>query len=227
MVVTDAEKGTKTLVKKPRMRNAANSREKLLRAGITEFAKHGFSGARIDRIVKNAGTNQRMLYHYFKDKAGFYVAVLEKALEGLRREEMKIDFNDVSPLEGLLQLFNFMNGHFETNSNLVRLLSGENIQRARYLKKSERVNELASSVLESIKELLRLGESDGSLRKGIDPLEVYVMMVALNQFHLSNAYTLSVIFQTDLTEDEWRKSQHAAALEMVRAYLISPNTNKL
>ena len=42
---------------------------------------------------------------------------------------------------------------------------------------------------------------------GLDPLEVYVMMVALNQFHLSNVHTLSVIFDRDLTSASWRASR--------------------
>jgi AcrR family transcriptional regulator len=203
-----------------RTRNAADTRDRLLEAARDEFAQHGFAGARTNRIVKCAGSNPRMIYHYFGDKAGLYVAVLEEALGELRREELKIDVQHLEPLEGLLQLFDFMNRHFESHTYLVRLLSGENILKARYLKTSLRVQEMASPVLENITALLRRGEAAGLLREGLDPLQTYIMMVALNQFHLSNAHTLSVIFERDLSSTAWRASRHAAARAMMRAFLV-------
>src|SRR5271154_4009518 len=100
--------------RRPR-RSPAQAREKLLKSATAEFARHGFAGARIARIVKNAGSNPRMLYHYFGSKSALYIAVLENALGGLRSQELCLDIEHLDPLEGLLQLFEFMNGHFEQN----------------------------------------------------------------------------------------------------------------
>lgn len=207
--------------RKKRTRNAADTRDKLLKAGQKEFAQHGFAGARTERIVKRAASSPRMLVHYFGGKSGLYIAVLEEALGDLRREELKIDVEHLSPVEGLMQLFDFMNSHFAANRDLVRLLSNENIQKARNLKMSSRVSQMASPVLSSISELLKKGEADGSVRAGLDPLYVYVMMVALNQFHLSNVHTLSVIFEQNLDTPEWRAGQHQAASMMMRALFES------
>lgn len=205
--------------KRRRPRNAADTQQKILAAARVEFARHGFAGARMDRIIKRAGTNPRMIYHYFGSKEGLYVTVLEEALGDLRREELKIDVEHLAPLEGLMQLFDFMGSHFESNAHLVRLLTNENIERARYLKNSKRVQRTASPVLNNIAALLARGAADGTLRSGLDPLEVYVMMVALNQFHLSNVHTLSAIFDKDLSAADWRASRHKAAQTMVAAFL--------
>jgi AcrR family transcriptional regulator len=213
--------GAKVPAKPRRTRNAADTKRKILTAARAEFARHGFAGARMDRIVKRADSNPRMIYHYFGGKEGLYVAVLEEALDDLRHEELKIDVEHLDPLEGLLLLFDFMGRHFESNTHLVRLLSGENIQQARYLKNSKRVQQMASPVLSNIDRLLKRGERDGTVRPGLDPLEVYVMMVALNQFHLSNVHTLSVIFAKDLSAPAWRASRHRAARDMVRAFLVA------
>ncbi|MBS7543326.1 TetR/AcrR family transcriptional regulator [Ancylobacter oerskovii] len=213
------EKPVETPARIRRTRNAADTKEKLLKAARIEFAQHGFAGARTDRIVRSAESNPRMISHYFGGKAGLYVAVLEEALGDLRRQELKIDLEDLGPLDGLIQLFDFMNRHFESNTYLVRLLSAENVQKARYLKTSKRVQQMASPVLSNISTLIERGEADGTLRKGLDPLEVYVMMVALNQFHLSNVHTLSVIFERDLGSPAWRASRHVAARTMMRVYL--------
>jgi len=70
--------------RRPR-RNSAESREQILRAATIEFVMHGFAGARINRIVKRASSNPRMIYHYFGSKSELYLAVLEEALGGLRR----------------------------------------------------------------------------------------------------------------------------------------------
>jgi AcrR family transcriptional regulator len=206
-------------VKPKRSRNAEDTRDKILRAARNEFAAHGFAGARIERIVTAADTNPRMLYHYFGDKSGLYVAVLEDAIGNLRREEMKIDVEHLAPIAGLMQLFDFMNTHFESDLPLVRLLRNENLQQARYLKTSRRIREMSSPVLALIDGLLARGAAEGSVRAGVDPLQLYVMMVALNQFPLSNVHTLSVIFDQNLSKPAWRAARHAGAREMIRAYL--------
>ncbi|HEX7854403.1 MAG TPA: TetR/AcrR family transcriptional regulator, partial [Sphingobium sp.] len=81
----------------------------------------GLAGGRISRIVKKAGTNPRMLYECFGSKTALYLATLESALAALRAEELTLDVEHLDPLEGLLQLFDFMNGHFERDGYLVSL----------------------------------------------------------------------------------------------------------
>jgi AcrR family transcriptional regulator len=201
-----------------RRRNAAQSRERLLRAARDEFAQHGFAGARIDRIVRKAASNPRMIYHYFGSKSGLYVAVLEHALGNLRAQELRLDVEHLDPLEGLVQLFDFMNDHFETNQSLVRLLTNENLQKARFMKKSATIREMSWPVLTMVGRLIERGNHEGVLTDGLDPLRVYVMMVALSQFHLSNVHTLSVIFDRDLSDEGWRTARRNDARQMLRAY---------
>ena len=57
------------------------------------------------------------------------------------------------------------------------------------------------------------------IRKGIDPLHLYVVMVALSYFHRSNAYTLSAIFRTDLLESGWQQQHRQVAAEMLTRFL--------
>lgn len=44
---------------------------------MREFAKHGFAGARVDRIVKEANVSPRSLYYHFGSKRGLYEAIQE------------------------------------------------------------------------------------------------------------------------------------------------------
>jgi AcrR family transcriptional regulator len=213
-----AGKRLATRVRRPR-RTAEQSREQIMRAATAEFAAHGLAGARISRIVQKAGTNPRMIYEHFGSKSALYVASLENALAELRSEELGLDVEHLDPLEGLLQLFDFMNAHFERSGYLVSLLTTENLMKARYMKKSSRIREMSSPVLAMMERLLSRGAAEGKLTGDVDPLRLYVMMVALSQFHLSNVHTLSMIFERDLSKPEWRAKRKADARRMLASYL--------
>lgn len=49
--------------------------EKVLGAAFKEFSQHGFYGARIDRIARNARVNKAMIYYHFKSKEALYERV--------------------------------------------------------------------------------------------------------------------------------------------------------
>src|SRR3546814_8141857 len=69
---------------------------------------------------------------------------------------------------------------------------------ASFLKRSNLVPTISSPTIDLIDRLLKRGAADGTVRKGVDPLQLYVSMVALSYFHLSNGHTLSVIFRQDI-----------------------------
>lgn len=200
-------------------RNADRTREKILQAAITEFAAKGYSGARIDAICRTARANPRMLYHHFGDKDRLYVAVLEHVVGDLRREELKLEVDHVDPVQGILRLFDFVHRHFGDHPELIHLLSGENLLQARFLRHSIATPIVASPLIELIASLLRRGQRLGVIRRGIDPLHLYVMMVALSYFHRSNAHTLSAIFRTDIQGPEWQAEHERAATDMLSRYL--------
>jgi AcrR family transcriptional regulator len=59
-------------------------RARILRRALTEFARYGFSGARVDRIARRSRISKRMLFYYFKDKQALFGAVLDSAWQGGR-----------------------------------------------------------------------------------------------------------------------------------------------
>jgi AcrR family transcriptional regulator len=200
-------------------RNAERTRDKILRAAIAEFAAHGYSGARVERIRQAARANTRMIYHYFGDKSRLYVAVLEHVIGELRQEELRLEVDQIDPLEGLLHLFEFVDRHFATHPELITLLSGENLLGARFLRGTAKPPIISSPLMPLMDELLRRGERLGEIRGGIDSLHLYVVMVALSYFHRSNAHSLSFLFRTDLHAASWQHEHKRVALEMLRAYL--------
>src|SRR5512143_4095370 len=72
--------------KKPRQRNAADTKKRILDAAENEFAAKGFDGARLGRIAKLASVQQALIHHYFADKAGLYREVIDRALSSMTTE---------------------------------------------------------------------------------------------------------------------------------------------
>src|ERR1700759_5083488 len=162
-----------------------STRARLLTAATAEFSANGYNGARIDAICRAARANPRMIYHYFGDKDGLYVAVLGQVLTELREKELTLAVDHPPPMQGMVELFDFIHDHFGRRPELISLLNGENILRARFLKRSISTPIVASPLLVLIAQLLDRGSRAGTFRKGIDPLRLYVMMVALSYFHRS------------------------------------------
>jgi AcrR family transcriptional regulator len=67
-------------------RDAEATRARILATALTEFAAHGYSGGRIDRIAKAAESNVRMIYAYFGNKSGLFEAALRDAIVSMAEE---------------------------------------------------------------------------------------------------------------------------------------------
>lgn len=205
--------------KAPAKRDPVAARARLLQAAVDEFSAHGYSGARTERIALNAGTNIRMLYHYFGGKDDLYVVVLETVLADLRHDELQLDADARPPMEGLLCIFDFVAGHFAAHPQLRKLLAFENLNQARHLARSGRIPEMASPVLSLIRKLLARGAATGEVRTGVDALHLYVAMVSLSYYGRAHAFTLSRIFNKDLQKPAWQRAHLKLTRSMVEAFL--------
>ncbi|MEV6234915.1 TetR family transcriptional regulator [Saccharopolyspora shandongensis] len=58
-------------------RDATPAKKRILAAAVAEFAEHGISGARIDRIATRAEANKRAIYDHFGDKRELFGIVGE------------------------------------------------------------------------------------------------------------------------------------------------------
>src|ERR1051325_1391654 len=74
-------------------RDPEATRANILAIATEELAEKGFSGARVDDIAARTDTSKRMIYYYFGDKEGLFVAVIERAYAGIRQIEanLKLD----------------------------------------------------------------------------------------------------------------------------------------
>jgi AcrR family transcriptional regulator len=180
-------------------RDARRTRETILLAAQDEFARKGLSGARVDEIARRARVNKRMIYHYFGDKDGLYMAVLESAYVGIRSAEAELHLADLEPVAAIERLVGFTWDYFIAHPEFLSILSAENLHRAKFLKKSKRILQLHSPLVSMISDVLKRGAERGEFRNDADPVYVYVSIASLGIFYLSNRWTLSTIFTRDLT----------------------------
>jgi TetR/AcrR family transcriptional regulator len=57
-------------------RRRRDSRALIEDAARTEFAEHGFAGARVARIAMRAAVNKQLIFYYFGSKVGLYKSVV-------------------------------------------------------------------------------------------------------------------------------------------------------
>jgi AcrR family transcriptional regulator len=179
-------------------RDPGRTRARILEAATQEFARYGLGGARVDRIAAKARANKRMLYYYFGDKEGLFLAALEERYAHIRNAERALKLEHLEPRAALKRLVAFTWDYFLEHPEFMTLLNSENLHKGRHVRRSSRVRELHSPLVETLRAILRRGEEQRLFRKGVDPVQLYISIAGEGYFYLSNRYTLSRIFARDL-----------------------------
>jgi len=179
-------------------RDPDRTRSRILEAATREFALYGLGGARVDRIADRAGANKRMLYYYFGDKEGLFLAALEESYAQIRNAERALDLEHRDPREALRRLVEFTWNYYLEHPEFMTLLNSENLHKGRHVKSSRRVRDMHSPLVKTLGAVLRRGAAQGLFRKGVDPVQLYISIAGEGYFYLSNRYTLSRIFGRNL-----------------------------
>jgi len=214
-----APRGTPTAAQRRLKLNPERTRQEILRAARAEFAEYGLSGARVDRIGARAATAKRMIYYYFGSKEGLYRAVLEDVYAGIRITEAALDLDHLPPELAMGRLIDLTFDYDRTNIDFVRIIVGENMNAARFLRKSEKIRALNTTILQTIDRILTRGLETGVFTRKVAPLDLHFMISALCFFRVSNQYTFSEIFGYDLASEEVAERHKRMVRETILAYL--------
>ena len=120
-----------------RQRDPQRTRAEILRVATTEFARVGYSGARVDNITALTRTTKRMIYYYFGGKEQLYVAVLAKAYGDIRAIEQELDLKHLSPVEAMRTLAELTFDYHDKHPEFIRLVADENVHNAEHVRDSE------------------------------------------------------------------------------------------
>lgn len=202
-----------------RPRDAERTKAEILRAAREEFCEQGFNGARVDAIAARAKANKRLLYHYYGNKEALYLAVLLDAYQEIRRGERELRISQYDPVEAVDRIIRFTFRHFLANPWFPRLLAVENLQNAKFVKQIKNVDEIRSPIVGELREIVKRGHEEGVFRTDVDPMQLYISIISLCYFYVSNMQTLSVVFGKDLSQFAMIQDREAQAVQMVLDYL--------
>lgn len=200
-------------------RDPERTRAAILESATEEFTAKGLNGARVDHIARRSGVNKRMIYYYFGDKEGLYLAVLEEIYSAIRHAEVNLHLDDRDPVDGMRELIRFTWDYFIKHPEFLSLLGTENLHQARFLKQSDKIRDLHSPLVGMISSLLERGEKQKIFKPDVDPVQLYISIASLGFFYMSNKHTLSTVFGRDLSAPDELAIRGDHIVDVVLGYL--------
>jgi AcrR family transcriptional regulator len=204
----------------PRSRDADRSQLAILDSARDEFAQRGLAGARVDSIAARAGLNKRLIYYYFGSKDDLFLAVLERTYADIREAEQQLHLDEMDPVEAIRQLVSFTWHYYLEHPEFITLLNSENLHCAAHLKRSERIQEMNSPLVQLLDTVLERGKRDKLFRAGVDPVQLYISIASLCYFYLSNNHTLSAVFGRDLRAPKAMAQRLSHMTDLVLGYVL-------
>ena len=202
-----------------RVNDPAGTKRNILEVATREFARKGYGGARVDAIAARTRTSKRMIYYYFGDKEGLYLAALEEAYSSIRRTEATLDLERLPPERALSTLVAFTFDYQNAHPEFVRLVMNENILDGIHMARSKTIGRLNNVVIDALKDLLARGRRAGVFRRDLDPLEVHMTISALCVFNVANRATFSTIFKRDMASPKALATRRAQVVDIVLSYV--------
>ena len=204
-----------------RVQDPDGVRANILDVATREFAEKGLSGARVDEIAAKTRTSKRMIYYYFKDKEGLFLAVIEAAYARIRTIEGTLDLAGLAPVEAMRRLVEFTFDYQNANPDFVHLVMVENIHKGEHIVRSKTMRGANVSVLTTLRDIYERGVAGGIFRAGLDAVDLHMTISALSIFNVANRATFSHIFERDMGSPEALARRRAVVAETLLRYVAA------
>ena len=192
-----------------------DARLNILEVAAKEFADKGLAGARVDEIAEKINSSKRMIYYYFGGKEQLYRAVLEQAYAQIRTRESAANYAAMNAEDALQEYvghtFDYHAGHPE----FVRLVMNENIHYGAHIGAVPGIKERNRSVIATLQDIIDKGAKEGRFRKGIDPVDLHMLVSALCFYNVSNRYTFAANFGVDMGLPKVAKRRREIVIETI------------
>jgi AcrR family transcriptional regulator len=171
--------------------------DQIIDVATQEFVEKGLAGARIEDIARRS--TRRKIYYYFTGKDELYRAVLDRAYARVRESTAAVDVTSGTAIDALRRLIDHTVRYHAQHPELVRLVMNENIHRADHIKQIDGPAAGSRQIIAMLTDLIARGCAEGSLRPGIDPVELHMNLTALSFYNVSNQHTFAHNFGIDMT----------------------------
>ncbi|WP_414470170.1 TetR/AcrR family transcriptional regulator [Methanobacterium sp. ACI-7] len=165
--------------KKLKEQEKEQRREYIVETAEKLFLEKGYNNVSMNDISQEIGVNRATLYLYFKNKDSLYFTVLLRGLNLMMDFFQKSIREDQNGLERLVALcsafFSYYNEHPEYYHELCYMRA-----RSFDISQIESVDEqmiVAQELMDAISNSIKMGVSDGSMKKDLDPMKTAVFVV--------------------------------------------------
>lgn len=201
---------------------ADDRRERILRAAIAEFSRHGIAGARTDAIATAAGVNKALLYYYFQSKSRLYAAALEASAASMLESALQALEHEGTAGERLLRTALH---HFDriASQHEYRQLIHQEMARLReggHDAVPAPLEKIFSVLMRKMRRLLAEGMKSGELVR-TDPMQVLYAVLGANVFYFLSAPMMRLVADFDPLHDRSIRRRRKAALLFLGASLFT------
>ena len=212
-------RASKTSLRKRPKRTAALSKEKIIKAAITEFARKGLDGARVDEVARRSGVNKTLLYQYVGNKDDLFTAALETAYQSIRERQRDFLARQMDPETGVRQLVHLLMSIWVEHQDYGKLLASENFHGGKHVKRSKLIGEMYQQIVDALTDLLKRGAAQGVFRANIDPVDLYISISSLSAYYVAHQHTLNTIFHIDVLQPKRLQQREDHIAEMVLRFV--------
>ena len=174
--------------KKRRLRDPERTRERLLQAAFREVHKSGFQSAGIDTILAATNVTKGALYHHFESKEALGYAIVDEIVAKFVRDRwlrpMLSDGQPIDILIGIVRGLPVRPQDIRNSCPLLNLAQEMSPLDEQFRKRLER---LFLDWQKGVATLLRKGQSQGTVRRELNPDEIASFLVAMVEGHASLA----------------------------------------
>ena len=152
----------------------------IIKAAIRVFSEHGFDGAKMEYIAKEAGIGKGTVYEYFASKEQLFEEILKFSVEEFRLG-LKESMDQGETIEEKILNCSRYNAEFLSNHmDIVQIA-----MKVKMLSKEIRVHHLAAQAVihEHYTEMVKVAKAKGEFRPDLDEeLATYCIIGTLDQF---------------------------------------------
>ena len=142
--------------------------QKIIEAGIAEFADSGYNRANLTRIAKAAGVSVGVIYKYYADKDALFLACVRNSLSALRDALKDVAIKSDDLYASIKSVVHTLISHSKANQNINRMYHEITSLGAQEFSKTlaEEVEGITALVYT---DLLRKARDEGMCREDADP----------------------------------------------------------
>lgn len=198
----------------------SEKQEKIMRASINEFTRHGFEKGNIGEIAKEAGVAKGSMYQYFKNKRELFLDSLKWALDLLMEKNAKY----LTLQDKTMDIFDFLylnakNSWYQMREEREVVIFIQDVFLGKYKSfTDESMTYMTKLSDDYLLKLIQEGKNNGSIRTDIDNqlLALYVTGVSLKikEHWMNQARSLG----EDLVDEEFEdyESEIKAMIDLLK-----------